>query len=307
MDTSQYIKISDEVQESLVHHKPIVALESTVITHGLPYPENLKLGIKIQEEIRKLDAVPATIAILKGNIYIGINNSQLELLAQGSDTQKVSPRDIAFVIAQGGSGGTTVAGTLFIANSCGIRVFATGGIGGVHRNIVYRGILNTDISADLTYLSKTPMMVVCAGAKAILDLPATLEVLETLGVPVVGYQTDEFPAFYSKTSGLRTQTRVDNPNEIIKLAQIHWGLGQKSAILICVPPPDEVALTYENVDSYIQQALIETEQMNIQGQAVTPFLLKRMNELTEGASLKVNIALLLNNARVAARIANFLV
>lgn len=196
---------------------------------------------------------------------------------------------------------------MVLANSCGIRVFATGGIGGVHRNILYRGILNTDISADLTYLSKTPMMVVCAGAKAILDLPATLEMLETLGVPVVGYQTDEFPAFYSKASGLRTQTRADNPNEIVKLAKIHWELGQKSAILICVPPPDEVALPYEIVDSFIQQALIETHQMDIQGQTVTPFVLKRMNELTEGASLKVNIALLLNNARVAARIANFLV
>jgi len=307
MDISKYIKISDEVRESLINNKPVVALESTVITHGLPYPENLQLGIKIQEEVRNFNAVPATIAIIKGIVYIGVNNSQLEFLAQGLDVHKVSPRDIASVIAQGGNGGTTVAGTMVLASPRGIRVFATGGIGGVHRHIIYRSILNADISADLTYLSKTPMIVVCSGAKAILDLPATLEMLETLGIPVVGYQTDEFPAFYSKRSGLKTHTRANNPEEIVKLAQIHWGLGQKSAILVCVPPPDEVALPYENIESFIQQALIDAHQVNIQGQAVTPFLLKRMNELTEGASLKVNIALLLNNARVAARIAKFLV
>ena len=307
MDISRFIKISDEVRESLSNDKPVVALESTVITHGLPYPENLELSKEIQEEVRKFDAVPATVAIIKGNIYIGVNDSQLEFLAKGMDVHKVSPRDIASVIAQGGNGGTTVAGTMVLASPHGIRVFATGGIGGVHRHVLYRDVLHVDISADLTYLSKTPMIVICSGAKAILDLSATLEILETLGIPVVGYQTDDFPAFYSKGSGLKTHIRADNPEEIVKLAQIHWELGQQSSILVCVPPPEEVALPYENIDSFIQQALIDAHQMNIQGQAVTPFLLKRMNELTEGASLKVNIGLLLNNARVAARIAKSLV
>jgi pseudouridine-5'-phosphate glycosidase len=210
---------------------------------------------------------------------------------------KISSRDFAVALARRQSGGTTVAGSLVVAHLQGIRVFATGGIGGVHRQAPF------DISADLLQLASTPIIVVCAGAKAILDLPATVEMLETLGVPVVGYQTDYFPAFYSRNSGLKTNSRVESPEDIVKIAHTHWAMGLQSAVLVTVPPPSEVALPEDIIQKAVQQALDEAKDQDIHGQAVTPFLLRRVSDLTQGASLRVNLALLLNNARIAAQIA----
>lgn len=280
---------------------PVVALESTVITHGLPYPENLKLAQEMEGEVRSEGATPATIAVVAGKLCVGVSEEQLEALAQGgADVRKISSRDFAPAIAQGVSGGTTVAATLAAAAAAGIRVFATGGIGGVHRGAPY------DISADLVQLGRSPLIVVCAGAKAILDLPATLEVLETLGVPVIGYETDEFPAFYSRSSGLKVSARVDHPAEVAQIARAHWDLGMDSAVLVTVPIPVEAALPHERVDGAIEQALEEARRQGIAGQAVTPFLLARVSELTGGVSLRANLALLKNNARVAAQIARFM-
>jgi pseudouridine-5'-phosphate glycosidase len=292
-----FYHITPEVTRTLAVGGPVVALESTVITHGLPYPENLQLAQNMERTVRKQGVTPATVAVMNGKIYIGLNTSQLKRLAQGKDTRKVSVRDFAPAITQKATGGTTVAGTLVAASTAGLRVFATGGIGGVHRQSPY------DISADLTQLARTQMVVICAGAKAILDLPATLEVLETLGVPVLGYQTDEFPAFYSRRSGLSVSVRVDTPQEIADIARTHWQLGASSALLIANPPPVDEALPLEAVESAIQQALNEVQTHGLRGQGVTPFLLRRVSELTEGESLRANLALLLNNARLAAQIA----
>ncbi|MCU0486678.1 MAG: pseudouridine-5'-phosphate glycosidase [Anaerolineales bacterium] len=270
------------------------------ITHGLPYPENLQLARDMESEVRQQNAVPATVGVVDGRIYVGLDESQHEHLATGQGMVKVSVRDFAPAMVGGRSGGTTVAGTLLAANLAGLKVFATGGIGGVHRNAPF------DVSTDLIGLSRTPLVVVCAGAKAILDIPATLEVLETYGVPVIGYQTDDFPAFYSRSSGLPVSARVDSPEQVAQIAQAHWGLGLPSAVLVCVPPPEEVALPIEAVAGAIDQALAEAQAAGIHGQAVTPFLLQRVGELTHGNSLRTNLALLRNNARVAAQIAQYL-
>lgn len=294
-------KLSPQVVEALAFKKPIVALESTVITHGLPYPDNLALATDLEAEIRSKGGQPATIAVLNGEVNIGINESQMELLARGIGMKKISGRDFAMAIAKRQSGGTTVAGTLLAAHMAGLRVFATGGIGGVHRQAPH------DISADLTMLAQKPLIVVCAGAKAILDLPATLEVLETLSVPVVGYQTDELPAFYSRSSGLAVTARADMPHEVVEIARAHWGMGMQGAVLVVAPPPEDVALPVGLMNAVIDRALDECQAKNITGQAVTPFLLKRVNELTEGASLQANLGLLRNNARIAAQIAKALV
>ncbi len=288
---------STEILEALKFNQPIVALESTVITHGLPYPENLHIAREMEAEIRRVGAIPATIAMIAGTFHVGLNDEQLEHLAKGQKLCKLSPRDFAYAIQRKYSGGTTVAGTIFIAHHVGIKVFATGGIGGVHRYPPY------DVSADLNMLATTPMIVVCAGAKAILDLPATLEYLETLNVPVIGYQTDEFPAFYSRSSGLALNTRVDTPNEIATIAMTHWGLGLKSAILVVTSPPEEAALPSDTVEAAVSQALDEAQKRGIRGQGMTPFLLRRVSELTGGESLKSNLALLRNNAGLAAHIA----
>jgi len=276
-----------------------------VITHGLPYPQNLTLAEDMEAKVRSLNATPATVAVLDGEIHLGLNSDQLQRLASaGEGMLKVSTRDFALAVAQKASGGTTVAGTLLAASTAGIRVFATGGIGGVHQVPGGRGG-SFDISADLPALASTPVIVVCAGAKAILDLPATLEYLETCGVPVVGYQTDEFPAFYSRQSGLnlKTSARADDPAEVVAIARANWSLGLTSAILVVVPPPEEVALPPEDVAGAIRQALGESEERGIRGQEVTPFLLERVSELTGGSSLKANLGLLLNNAEVAGQIA----
>jgi pseudouridine-5'-phosphate glycosidase len=295
-----HIVISEEIQQALQTGKPVVALESTVITHGLPYPENLNLARHMEQTVRDGGAVPATIGVLEGGIYVGLEPAQVEFLAQAKDVYKISIRDFAPAIVKRRSGGTTVAGTLLVAHKVGLKVFATGGIGGFHRQAVGEAF---DISTDLIQLARTPVLVVCAGAKAILDLPATLEMLETLGVPVVGYQTDEFPAFYSTSSGLPVSVRAESAEQAAQMAQAHWDLGMESAVLVTVPPPVEAALPREAVQGAIDNALQEVQALGIRGQAVSPYLLKRVSELTAGNSLKANVALLLNNARVAAEIA----
>jgi pseudouridine-5'-phosphate glycosidase len=296
----EYAKIHPEVALALEDGKPVVALESTVITHGLPYPQNLELAKSLEADIRDAGCTPATIAILDGVIRVGLEPDQIERLADTKDMVKVSSRDIAYTATCRKSGGTTVAGTLAIAQEVGIKIFATGGIGGVHRQAPF------DVSADLVQLARSPLVVVCAGAKAILDIPATLEVLETNGVPVVGYMTDDFPAFYSVSSGLRVSARVDTAQQAAELAKAHWRLGFRSAILLAVPPPVELALESAYVETSIETALREAQERGIHGQAVTPFLLSRVSELTGGRSLQTNLGLLHNNARVAAKVAQYL-
>jgi pseudouridine-5'-phosphate glycosidase len=293
----ELISIHPEVSRALRKGEPIVALESTVITHGLPFPENRDLAKNMEQVIREADCIPATIAILDGLIHVGLDDEQLERLAQGENMCKISVRDIAPAVTQHKSGGTTVAGTLAIAQSVGIKVFATGGIGGVHRQAPF------DVSADLGELAKTQLVVVCAGAKAILDIPATLEVLETSSVPVVGYQTDEFPAFYSSSSGLKVSVRADSAKQVADLARLHWKLGLGGSVVVAVPLPGELALDGKLIESAIQIALEEAHAKNIYGQQMTPFLLSKVSKLTGGASLRANLGLLLNNARVAAEIA----
>ncbi len=276
---------------------PIVALESTVITHGLPYPENLKLARDMENAVSEAGALPATIAILEGKVHVGLNPAQLERLAQGEEMAKISVRDFAPAISRKASGGTTVAGTIFAAYKSGLRVMATGGIGGVHRHPPY------DVSADLQQLSRTPIIVVCSGAKAILDLAATMEMLETLGVPVLGFRTEELPAFYSPDSGLPLSTVAETAAEVAATARAHWELGLESAVLVVVPPPPGRALPLAEVQEAIEQALEDAAASDLRGQAITPFLLDRVRELTAGASLEANLGLLENNARVAGEIA----
>ncbi len=276
---------------------PVVALESTVITHGLPRPRNLSLARDMEAAIRNEGAMPATIALLRGQIRVGLNDSELEELAGEKDNVKASRRDLAAAVVKKQSGGTTVAGTMFIAQQAGIKVFATGGIGGVHREARF------DVSADLQALADTPMIVVCAGAKAILDLPATLEYLETMSVPVVGFQTDEFPAFYARESGLKTSARLDSAEEIAAFATAHWEMGLRSAVLVTNPIPIADAIPKSEMDPQITRASEEAKEKKIHGQALTPFLLQRISELTQGRSLQANLSLLLNNAHLAAQIA----
>ena len=281
----------------LFNRSSLVALESTVITHGLPRPQNLTLARDMERVVRENGATPATIAVLDGKIHVGLTDAELERLANENHVRKISRRDFATAIVKKECGGTTVAGTMFVARQAGIQVFATGGIGGVHE------VETFDISTDLQALADTPMIVVCAGAKAILDLPATLEYLETMTVPVVGYGTDEFPAFYSRESGLNVSVRLDSPQEIVEFAKVHWKLGMKSAVLVCQPLPKEEELPREKVDGAIGQARREAKKQGIHGQALTPFLLARLSELTGGESLHANLTLLLNNAKLAAQIA----
>lgn len=290
-------QLSPEITRALNLGAPIVALESTVITHGLPRPQNLELARDMEKQIREHDATPATVALLDGKIRIGLSDEELVRLSESESTLKVSHRDFATAIVKKADGGTTVAGTMFAARMAGIHVFATGGIGGVHKESSF------DISTDLRSLAEIPMIVVCAGAKAILDLPATLEYLETQGVPVVGYQTDEFPAFYSRESGLNVSVRLDSPKEIADFAKAHWDLGMKGGVLVANPIPEKESISKSKLEPMIAKASAEAIQQGIHGQALTPFLLSRISELTKGKSLKANLALLLNNARLAAEIA----
>lgn len=294
---SSYYQFNSEVSRALKLHQPIVALETAVVTHGLPYPDNIKLARELEDEVHAQGAIPATIAILAGKIHIGLSSPELEHLGNTTiPSRKISRRDFGIAIAQREKGGTTVTGTLIAAHAAGIRVFATGGIGGVHRHTPF------DISADLPELGRSPLVVVCAGAKAILDLPATVEYLETVGVPIIGYQTDEFPAFYSIESGLPVNATVNNPKEVAQIAKAHWELGLQSAILVVIPPPPEFAIPREKIEASIEQAVIEAQKQHISGAEVTPFLLNKVSELSSGTSLSANLALLRNNARLAARI-----
>jgi len=279
------------------HGAPIVALESAVITHGLPRPTNHELAANLEADIRAEGATPATVALLEGRIKVGLTPEELDKLANLDGTRKISPRDFGIALANKLSGGTTVAATLHVAHQAGLRVFATGGIGGVHRNSTF------DVSADLPQLGKTPVLVVCAGAKSILDLPATREVLETQGVPVIGYQTDDFPAFYTRSSGMPVDYRVDTPEEAAAIATQSWDAGISSAVLLVVPPPAETAMPEDQMEEAVLKALAEAEALGIHGAATTPFLLQRMSEITKGDSLTANLALLRNNAQVAAKVA----
>ncbi len=291
-----FFVVQEEVQRALKHNEPVVALESAVLTHGLPEPVNLEFGRAIQQRLRDQGVIPATIAVLHGRIRIGLTDQEIgELIA--SATVKISRRDFAPAVARRLSGGTTVAGTMLAANRAGIRVFATGGIGGVHRES------RMDVSADLQALAFTPMVVVCAGAKSILNLEATLELLETLSVPVLGYGTDEFPAFFSRQSGLRVNIRVDTPEEAAEFARTHWDLGMNSAVLVCQPIPEADELPRHEIDPIEEQASREAIAQGIHGQSLTPFLLRRVNELSQGRSLRANLSLLYNNVRLAGEIA----
>ncbi len=293
------ILISPKITTALDLGTPIVALESTVITHGLPHPQNLELARDMEKQVYNFGATPAIVALLDGKIRIGLLDEELVRLsnAEADSILKVSHRDFATAILKKKNGGTTVAGTMFVAHMAGIKVFATGGIGGVHKESPF------DISTDLRALAEIPMIVVCAGAKAILDLPATLEYLESMGVPVVGYQTHEFPAFYSRESGLGVSVRLDSPKEIADFAKAHWELGMKSAILVTNPIPEINAIPKSEMDPIIVRASAEAVKQGIHGQKLTPFLLNRIRELTKGKSLNANLALLLNNALLAAEIA----
>lgn len=292
---------SPEVEAALKAGKPVVALESTVISHGLPFPENIKLAQELENIVRENGAVPATIAVIDGELRAGLSESEILKLADGkTPVRKISRRDFGSVIANRQMGATTVAATMLIAHGAGIKVFATGGIGGVHRGLA------GDVSADLVELSQTPVAVVCAGAKSILDLPRTLEWLETFGVPVVGYNTSEFPAFYTRTSGLPLVDCAEDAQQAAALLNAHWSLGFRQGILITVPIPQSDALESSDIDPYIEQAVAEADQQNIRGKDITPFLLKRLVDITGGKSLAANLALLRNNTRVAAEIAKHL-
>jgi pseudouridylate synthase len=293
--------ISSEVQRALSLGMPVVALESTVITHGLPRPQNLSLAEGMEMEIRNEGATPATIGLLEGEIHVGMSPMEIDQLSTAPAPLKVSRRDFASALLKRAWGGTTVAGTMFAAQKAGIRVFATGGIGGVHREARF------DVSTDLQALADTPMIVVCAGAKSILDLPATMEYLETMAVPVVGWQTNTFPAFFTPSSGLPVSTRVDTLEDLVEFSLTHWELGFKSAILVCQPIPAVAAMHPSEIEPAEHQASSEAIQKGIRGQALTPFLLQRVNELTRGKSLQANLSLLLNNAQLAAQISKELV
>jgi len=295
----KHFQVHADIYAALESGAPVVALESTVISHGLPYPENIQLAQDMEATIRAGGALPATIALIDGNVHVGLGPDGLTKLARGDSLRKISVRDFGPAIAQKASGGTTVAGTLIAAEQVGIKIFATGGIGGVHRDAPF------DISTDLGQLAKSQVVVVCAGAKSILDLPSTLEQLETLGVPVLGYQTSQFPAFYSRESGLPVSAKVESAEETAQVAQAHWELGG-GGLLVVVPIPEADAIPLSEMEAHIATALNEAESQQIRGQAVTPFLLKRVSELSGGASLQANLSLLKNNARTAAQIAQFL-
>jgi pseudouridine-5'-phosphate glycosidase len=292
-----WLELHPDVFQGLRTHQPIVALETTVITHGLPKPINFELAIRMQQEIRNAGAVPATIGLLNGIYHVGLSDSQLEHLALESDAVKINRREIGVQRALRKTGGTTVAATMYLAHKAGISTFATGGIGGVHRGD------SGDISADLPELAKTPVVVVCSGAKAILDLPRTLEWLETYAVPVLGWQSNTFPTFFSAGGSLPVQIRVDTVGEAASLILNHWEMGLDSGILLCVPCPDDEVLPAGQVETALEGALNEADARGIVGKEVTPFLLEYLSQATKGATLQANLALLRNNARVAAELA----
>jgi len=293
------LDITAEVQAALANNKPIVALESTIITHGMPWPQNYEMANRVEDMVRSNGATPATIAVIEGRIKIGLDQSALKILAQTQGVRKLSRADLAICLVDKKTGTTTVAATMILAHLAGIKVFATGGIGGVHRGAEH----SFDISADLQELAQTPVIVIAAGAKAILDIPKTLEVLETLGVPVIAYGQNELPAFWSRTSGLNAPLRMDNPAQIAQAQKMRTAMGLPGGQLVANPIPADAEILQGEIEPIIDQALKESEAQGVSAKAVTPFLLQRIFELTNGRSLDSNIALVLNNAQLAAEIA----
>ncbi|MBR3264919.1 MAG: pseudouridine-5'-phosphate glycosidase [Erysipelotrichaceae bacterium] len=299
MNYREYLSITPEVEKALSEGKPVVALESTILSHGMPYPENIEFAHKVEKIIRDEGAVPATLAIIAGKLKVGLNDEELELMCHGENIAKASRRDVAVYLANGQTAATTVATTMLIADMAGIRVFATGGIGGVHR-----GAQETmDISADLQEFANTAVCVVSAGCKSILDIGLTLEYLETYGVPVLGYQTKDFPAFYSETSGFGVDYEVKDAAEVAKILKTKWDLGLKGGVLVGNPIPHEYSMDHEVIDKVIDKALEMAKEKKIHGKATTPFLLATIKDLTGGDSLASNLQLAYNNARVASKIA----
>ncbi len=297
---NKYLDVSPEVRAALEAGKPVVALESTIISHGMPYPKNVETALLVEETIRQNGAVPATIAVLGGRLKAGLSKEEIGHLGKaGRKVAKASRRDLPALVARGADGATTVTTTMIIAHMAGIKIFATGGIGGVHRGAE----TTMDISADLEELAQTPVMVVCAGAKSILDLGLTLEYLETKGVPVIGYGTEELPAFYTPHSGFGVDYRVDSPEELAAMFRAQRELGYKGGMLVTNPIPEQYAMDKATIDAAIEQALKESVEQGVKGKETTPFLLARVVELTGGDSLESNIQLVLNNARLAARTA----
>jgi pseudouridine-5'-phosphate glycosidase len=297
MRSDPLLSVHPTVCAAVEEGRPVVALESAVITHGLPWPKNLGVARDMEVAVRAEGGVPATIGLLRGRIQVGLEAAEMERLARSAGALKISRRDLPVAVSQERDGGTTVAGTILIAARAGICVMATGGIGGVHRGDPF------DVSADLPEIARTPILIVCAGAKAILDLRATLEWLETWGVPVVGYQTQEFPAFYSRESGLPLEARADSPQEAAAIARALWNSGATTGMLLCAPCPAQEARPFSEMENAIAQAVREAESQGIRGKGVTPFLLKRVSDLTGGNSQAANLALLRNNARIAAQVA----
>ncbi|HPM72787.1 MAG TPA: pseudouridine-5'-phosphate glycosidase [Spirochaetales bacterium] len=294
------LDLSEEVRDAMGRGAPVVALESTIISHGMPYPRNAETAIAVEAEVRAAGAVPATIAIIGGRLKAGLSESEIGLLGErGHAVAKVSRRDIGRIVAAKADGATTVAGTMIVAAMAGIKVFATGGIGGVHRGAE----LTMDVSADLDELGRTDVAVVCAGAKSILDIPMTLEYLETKGVPVVVYRGDEFPAFYTSRSGLRAELRMDSAAEIAAMLKAKWSLGLSGGAVIANPIPTEYEMRPEVINAAIERALAEAKAAGVRGKDVTPFMLAKVKDLTGGDSLESNIALVMNNARLAAALA----
>ena len=299
MKLSDYLDIHPDVENAIKNSEPVVALESTIISHGMPYPKNVETALMVEETVRSNKAVPATIAIINGKLKVGLTNDEIEYLATNEEVKKVSRRDLPITVAQKLSGSTTVASTMIIASLAKIAIFATGGIGGVHR-----GAENTmDISADLEELANTNVCVVCAGAKAILDLGLTLEYLETKGVPVIGYKTSELPAFYSSESGFDVDYKIDSAQEIAEILKTKWDLSLNGGVLVTNPIPVAFELETGVMNDAINQAIIEADNNKISGKKITPYLLSKVNEITQGKSLEANIKLIQNNADLAAKIA----
>ncbi|AMC11215.1 pseudouridine-5-phosphate glycosidase [Lutibacter profundi] len=297
---NSFLEIHPEVKQALANNKPVVALESTIISHGMPYPKNMETALHVEQIVRNNRAIPATIAIINGKLKAGLTKTEIELLAkQGPSVIKTSRRDIPYLVSKNLTGATTVASTMIIAQMAGIKIFATGGIGGVHRGAAE----SFDISADLQELAHTNVAVVCAGAKAILDLNLTLEYLETQGVPVIGYKTKELPAFYTRKSGLNVDFKLDSAQEIATFLKSKWDLNLNGGVVIANPVPSEYQMDYSLIMSIIDNALLEADKLGVKGKESTPFLLEKITDLTQGQSLETNIQLVLNNAKLASKIA----
>lgn len=297
----EFLAVSEEIRGALETGSPIVALETTILSHGMPYPQNVETARAVERIVREEGAVPATIAVLGGKIRAGLTDEELEYFGSAQGILKLSRADIAYALTTGADGATTVAGTMFCARLAGLRIFATGGIGGVHRG----GEESMDVSADLEELGRTPVAVVCAGAKALLDLPKTLEALETRGVPVAGYKTGDFPAFWSRSSGLPLNLRFDDPESIGRFLRTQWALADAGGVVVANPIPASDEIPAAEMASYIETAIAQAAAERIAGKAVTPWLLDRIFHLTHGRSLQANVALVKNNARLAARIARY--